>query len=257
MDRTFLAESHSQKSQAAHDNSGATSGKGTLLLVTLVLMLTLCGSKFQGQEPARQQRTAHIAGDGTHVDLDASVLGAFLKRVANASVRKKEVGVLTGSNTDRAKFTAIVAWDPANPAVKVKGLEVRLVEGDLKVTVYIDDDKEEPPHGSLVEFQDLLTQLVRRKEEVIKRCHEGDEKACNEPGITSPGFVTTGALNRSAPSQSEYYPRFTILNAGWYGGAKGVLIVSGNPAIDVRLPGVDLDDVVKAIAAGRAFLDAN
>src|SRR5258708_6531943 len=137
MDRTFLAESHSQKSDSAYDNSGATSGKSALLLVTLVLMLTLSGSKFQGQEPARQP----------------SVLGAFLMRVANASVRKKEVGVITGSNTDRATFTAIVAWDPANPAVKVKGLEVRLVEGDLKGTVYIDDDKDESPHGSLVEFQ--------------------------------------------------------------------------------------------------------
>jgi hypothetical protein len=97
MDGTFLSESHSQKSHFAHHNSGATSGKGTLLLVTLTLMLTLPGSKFLGQEPARQP----------------SVLGAFLTRVTNASVRKKEVGVLTGPNTDRATFTAIVAWEGA------------------------------------------------------------------------------------------------------------------------------------------------
>lgn len=242
MDGTFLlVESHSQKSHAAQNNSGATSGKGTLLLVTLVLMLTLPGSKFQGQEPARQP----------------SVLGAFLVRVPNASVRKKEVGVLTGSNTDRATFTAIVAWDPANPSVKVKGLEVRLVEGDRKGTVYVDDDKQEPPEGGLEEFQRDLTRLVQRKQELIKRCREGDQTACNEPGITAPGTARTNARNRDVASQDQHYIWYGVMDAGWYGGAKGVVIGSGSPDIDVRLPGADLDDVVKAIAAGRAFLDAN
>jgi len=214
---------------------------GWVLLLTLVLMLALPGTESQSQEPTWQP----------------SVLGDFLTRIENASVRKKEVGVLIGSNKDSATFTAIVAWDPANRAAKVSGIEVRLEQGDRKGAVYIDDDKEESPRGSLEEFQQLLTQLARRKDEFIRRCREGEQTACNEPGITAPGYVTAGAMNRDAFAQHEYDKRVTVFSAGWYGGAKGVLLNCPGCDVEVRFEGVGLDEVVKAIAAGRAFLNAN
>jgi hypothetical protein len=216
-----------------------------LAFLLLILMLP-AGIKSYGQEPARQPST----------------LKNFLLHTKNATVVGKEVGVFTGIGKDKATFTAIVAWDPHQPAVKVKGIEVHLQEGGREWAVYLDDDKEDATHCNLVEFQEDLIRLARLKQKLTERCTAGYEASCNQPGLTAPGCASTSVTNRSEPTQDGYYPRDSVMGAGFCGSGRAVLINcaiprAGDPGIAVMLPGADLNDVVKAIAGGKAFLDAN
>jgi hypothetical protein len=171
----------------------------------------------------------------------------------------------------KATFEALVAWDPAFPSHKVKGLRILLSEGagedEWTDTVYLDDDRDERfGRDSLKEFQDDLAFVAALKGEA-----QGPYPAMQGSSAS--------ADNRTTPER--YVPRNGEINIGWYHDGKQFGVDVGTywhfgPAAQCRwqcgevglptvasdwhdwlyFPGEDLAHVVDMVARGRAFLAA-
>ncbi len=137
---------------------------------------------------------------------------------------------------------AIVAWDPESPAVKVKGLEVRLKQGERRARAYLDDDRDEEFHrDSLKEFQDDLSRLAAEKDQAPGRRAGAEE-----------GMISTAVCNRVCPEQSA--PRDSVLEAGWYkkGNQLGVFIATQGDWY--FFPDGDLARLIDMVGRGRELL---
>jgi len=182
------------------------------------------------------------------------LLESFLKRRPDAIVTKKLLGTLEGQEGTKATFTAIVASDPANPAMKAKGLEVSLEDEYLKATAYLDDDRAEGSRGgSLGDFQAQLERLAKKDEVLGNWLSSGQDHIYMERGMFSV------VANRPGDSPTYGPPRYSAFQVGWYkrGGEIGVHIYCFNPVGSFYFPGVEMGKVAEMVAAGRAFLNAN
>jgi len=180
------------------------------------------------------------------------LLESFLKQHPDAVLIKQLLGTLAGRRATKATLTAVVASDPANSAMKAKGLVVQLEDGNHTATVYLDDDGDaDTGADSLREFQEGLERDAD-KDKVLEYWREIGK-------ADGDWTRTLDALNRAAGSPGYCCPRYPVINVGWYkqGEDLGVAIVSLGPVAWFYFPGSELSQVVKMIADGRAFLDAN
>ena len=145
------------------------------------------------------------------------VLETFITHTKNVRTQKDLLGSLTGPGIAEATLEAIVAWEPQSPAVKVKGLEVRLKTGraEGKGVSRRRPRDEEFHRDSLKEFQDDLSRLAAEKDQAPGRRAGAEE-----------GMISTAVCNRVCPEQSA--PRDSVLEAGWYkkGNQLGVLLAT-------------------------------
>jgi hypothetical protein len=172
------------------------------------------------------------------------LLETFLADHPDAVLTKRELGTLEGRGATRATFTAVVASDPADPTKKVKGLEVHLEDGVHKATLYLDDDRgEETPQDSLRAFQQGLDRWADKDKVLEYWRSDGRGESYRDLVISVPNRLGGHA----------------VIDVGWYkhGEELGVAIASLSPRVWYYFPGVELAEVVKIIAAGRAFLDSN
>jgi hypothetical protein len=180
------------------------------------------------------------------------ILESFLAKTKNAVVIKRPLGRLTGLNQTKAIFAAVVASDPLDTTVKVKGLEIQLEEGKRRVTVYLDDDRaEESGRDSLKEFQDELAHLADKGKLL--------EHWQNHNPMATEWATTAQALNRPAALPEYCCPRNTVFSAGWYRREEelGVTMDPDWPLGSFYFPKVTLSEVVEIVQSGRAFLDGN
>lgn len=180
-------------------------------------------------------------------------LDAFLTTTKNATVRKQPLGSFAGGGT--ATFTALIASDPANPAAKVKGLEVRLRDQQQEATVYLDQD-------SLKSFQEALASLLDVQRFVAEHLEEYDSTE-----LTKPNWVP--AVNQVVGPAKQKAERAMVLFAGWYfkeketsfGVVLGCFAAPGRESSrghgTFHFPNATLDNLIEIIASSREFLKAN
>jgi len=170
----------------------------------------------------------------THTE---SALESFLTKRKDAVVIQKPLGILTGRNHTQAIFTAIVASDPVDTAVKFKGLKIELQGENGKATEYLDYDRDrESGRDSLQEFQHQLAHIAD-KEKMLEQWRS------QMPASSIRGTVI-GAPN---------------LNVGWYQRQEeiGVEIAVTDSALGwFYFPNADLHDLLEMVRAGCTFLNA-
>ena len=183
---------------------------------------------------------------------EPGLLASFLRCNRGAATQRNFVGGLESPGGAKAILIAIVAWDPAKPAIKVSGVEVRLEEGTRKGTIYLDHDQDqESERDSLRDFQNDLARITD-KDNAVQYWRIHDPAAAE--------WVTTvGATNRSellVPGGGHgYVPRDTVLSAGWYKRGDQVGLTIECRGWYYYFPNVSVTKLVDIIAAARDFLE--
>jgi hypothetical protein len=183
------------------------------------------------------------------------LLEAFLSKTQNATVTRKAVGELVGPSR-KATFTAIVAKDPSNPGIRMKGIEIEMVDADRKLKIYLDDDRSADGHAeSLRQFVFGLKELATK----VANTHFAEITTEPEARRTS---VMAGAYNRAAGNPEYCCPRYTALDAGWYrqGEELGVRIDEAGKTrygFTLYFPNAKLSQVADFLESGKDWLDSN
>ncbi len=168
-----------------------------------------------------------------------SAIESFLAQRKDAFVTQNRLGILTGRNHTEATFTAIVASDPSDDAVRFKGLKIELHGARGNATEYLDCDRgRESGPDSLQEFERRLARLISYKQEMIEHWR-------SQPLPSSSRGSVIGAPN---------------LNVGWYQHHEeiGVEIAVTDSSIGCfYFPNADLQDLLEIVRAGCTFLKAN
>jgi len=219
-------------------------------------LIILCPSPLRPAQHA-------AAGLGEAENPPPGLLATFLRAHPNAVRREEIVASIDSARDAKASFTAIVARDPLDGSKMAKGLLIRMEDGKTESLVYVDDDTG-PDGDSLKEFQERLGYLAgagkdRELASLRRHAHAGGDGR----------FSATVSVQNRPGTQPEYCcPRYTVLNAGWYGEKQWEFEgVTMNAPGAVRAPGsvkghiycfpeAKLDQVTQAIAQARRFLDA-
>lgn len=171
-----------------------------------------------------------------------SALERFLANNPTANVVKKQTGTLVGSNRAKAVFTAIVATSPANPSVKIKGLEIRVTDSGRIRTLYLDYEPAVPPmdEDNFQRFLDSL-QTIADKPALVADFQK------QHPGATRWGATAEATTHNGA-----------VLNIGWWQTDQdiGVRIDGAMPPV-IYLPGTTVSQADHAVRAARDFLVAD
>lgn len=247
------AEAQPQATPAPPAPAGAAAAQVPTALGSLGHQLVATPKKAPSSAKSSSMNKAQALASGLSNAPPPGLLETFLGQHPDANLNKELLGRLEGREGTRATFTALVASDPADPAIKVGGLEVQLENGKVRqengtrnATAYLDDDREFG-HDNLKEIQENLARFSD-KDKAPENCrYDGDNYG--DWGAT--------LMNRRADS-TRYWPRSPALKIGWYRqGGVGLVITSVDPDAWFYFPGAELSEVIKMIAKGRAFLDAN
>lgn len=170
-------------------------------------------------------------------------LETFLDSNPNATVVKKQTGILVGSNQEKAVFIAVVASSPADPTVKFKGIEIQITDTGHTRTLYLDYEPAVRP-DSRDNFQHFLIRLAFCEDTnaITVQVHE-QNPAATRYGANTDAF----AHNRVA------------FDIGWWHTEEdtGVMIIGPRGRHFVYLPGTSISQAMESIKAAREFLIAN
>ena len=170
-------------------------------------------------------------------------LETFLANNPNATVVRKQTGILVGSNRDTAVFFAIVASSPADSTVKFKGMEIRITDAGRTSAMYFDY---EPAvrNESRDNFQLLLDRLA---------------DATTEGGHISLVREQVAGATRWGVSAEGSFRNQAILNIGYWHGETdtGVTIWDAHRDHSTYLPGSTVEQAMACVKAAREFIITN
>jgi hypothetical protein len=231
-------------------------GVRRFLVGRLGFAVVLAGLPLSGQLAA-QHSSGQLGDAGSP---PPGLLESFLRGHKEAKRTEQTIGVLTGNGSAKATFVAVVAWDPAEPERKVRGLLIRLEDSARTGTAYVDDDRDEQS-DNLRGFEKSVIQLETPRSEEAQRMIEGRQESAGA------WVITTGAQNRPGTQETYCCPRHNAMNVGWFGtkdrGIEGVTIdipnpppTPGSPRVSGRyyFHGATLSQFVDLIAKTRDFL---
>lgn len=206
---------------------------------SIVLAFVLQGAATPAESPPQcGARERHHPGP----------LETFLKEAKSPDLETKVFGSLEGADKARVVFKSIIAWDPAKPDAKLKGLAIEVVKGPCRHTTYVDVDLTAPQEEDWL--KELLDELeyIKDKREVLERW--------SGKGSDSRG-TTVSVLNGLPPTARALGVAETVLNIGWYVGGKGkdaAVSINGSPCGELRFPNATITEVIDAISAAREYL---
>jgi hypothetical protein len=207
--------------------------------LTIVLVFALQGAATPAESPAqRGAPERHHPGP----------LETFLKEAKAPDLESEAFGSLEGADKARVVFKSIIAWDPAKPDTKLKGLAIEVVKGPCRHTTYVDVDLTAPQEEDwLKELLDEL-QYIKDKQEVLEHW---SGKSSGSRG------TTVSVLNGLRPTARALGVAETVLNIGWYVEGEGkdaAVSINGSPCGDLHFPNTTITEVIGVISAARDYL---
>jgi hypothetical protein len=205
--------------------------------LTIVLVFALQGAATPAESPPQcGARERHHPGP----------LETFLKEARSPDLETKVFGSLEGADKARVVFKSIIAWDPAKPDAKLKGLAIEVVKAACRHTTYVDVDPTAPGREDWLKAALDQLESIKDKKEVLE--------SWRGKGSGSWG-TTVSVLNGLAPSARTTAVAETVLNIGWYKEGNDVeVMTNGSSCGELRFPNATITGVIDAVSAAREYL---